>query len=536
MLLEEALSDQRPLNVVGEFVDIAQKRIAGFASPKTRFYVRQESVDLWNEIENVTNEGTNLRVSGPPGTGKSIEVWAWALWKAKTTRKKVLWFGIGKGFKKNVVVIDGETQNLTEYEAEIDYIKDFEGDFIVADGVTINLDKEITAACATWRERREGRSFITVSSVTIGVGLEILESLNLTTRQVPSWSLDQYEAAIKDDDFFDSVKNCLKVNDDDVVDGLSSDEKVDLLRAKYYYAGGSARWMFEFNIEKMLADFEYHFIKVTNFDDIYFEAGGAVALSVNHMRSLLKKKSGALAYTFISRYALRRFYAKVADKVNFFTDIYRLDDLYRLASQKKNQEQNPVLSEFCFELDFDSQLDACIKDEKNLVVYDGEKDVEWQISKKVDFDKESSVLTKVKAFFQEENDMCKHFWLRPQKCNQGAYDFLHFYYDENKKLCMDAVDTTISRTHGLNLQALKNLVETFAKGNLPIDTISFIFVIPRNKNQENLTIKKPRGDMGAFWDRKSEVSELLEAKFVTVVQVNRTKEGLQLPPPPSSQA
>jgi len=188
-----------------------------------------------------------------------------------------------------------------------------------------------------------------------------------------------------------------------------------------------------------------------------------------------------------------------------------------------------------FELDFDSQLDACIYN-KNLVVYDGEKDVEWQVSKKVYFDKESSVLPTVKAFFQEENDMCKHLWLRPEKYNQGAYDFLHFSYDENMKLCMDAVDTTISTTHGLNLLALKNLVQTFADGNLPIYTISFFFVIPMNKNKKDFTIRKPRGDMGEFWHNKSEVSELLEAKFVTVVQVNRTKEGLQLPPPPSSQA
>ena len=41
---------------------------------------------------------------------------------------------------------------------------------------------------------------------------------------------------------------------------------------------------------------------------------------------------------------------------------------------------------------------------------------------------------------------------------------------------MDAVDTTISSTHGLNLLALNKLRKTFAEGNLPIRTIAFFFV------------------------------------------------------------
>ena len=80
-LSEQKLSDQQALTTIDQFVDIKQQDLAGLSVKNTRFYVRPESVDLWNKIENVTNEGNNLRVSGPPGTGKSTEAWAWALWK-----------------------------------------------------------------------------------------------------------------------------------------------------------------------------------------------------------------------------------------------------------------------------------------------------------------------------------------------------------------------------------------------------------------------------------------------------------------------
>ena len=47
----------------------------------------------------------NLRITGPPGTGKSTEAWAWALWKARTGKKTINWFHFTKS-KKFKVVID----------------------------------------------------------------------------------------------------------------------------------------------------------------------------------------------------------------------------------------------------------------------------------------------------------------------------------------------------------------------------------------------------------------------------------------------
>ena len=62
----------------------------------------------------------------------------------------------------------------------------------------------------------------------------------------------------------------------------------------------------------------------------------------------------------------------------------------------------------------------------------------------------------------------------------------------------------------------------FTKAEFPIQTISFLFVTPNKEDQMDLKISKPRDDMGTFWDGKTELSKLLEANHVKVVQLAQT--------------
>jgi hypothetical protein len=58
-----------------------------------------------------------------------------------------------------------------------------------------------------------------------------------------SWNLDEYKSAIKNDDFFDSIKDYLDAN----INTKEKPSNEDLIESKFYYAGGSSRYMFTFS-------------------------------------------------------------------------------------------------------------------------------------------------------------------------------------------------------------------------------------------------------------------------------------------------
>jgi hypothetical protein len=93
-LTTEILAEQNPLDQEGGFVHVGHKKLAGFSSEESLLYVRHETVELWNALNDTG--GSSLSVDGPPGTGKSTEVWAWALWKARHDKVQVIWYHLNK--------------------------------------------------------------------------------------------------------------------------------------------------------------------------------------------------------------------------------------------------------------------------------------------------------------------------------------------------------------------------------------------------------------------------------------------------------
>jgi predicted PilT family ATPase len=82
------LLEQAPFINSGSFVEVQQKSLAFKLKVQDEeaemMYVREECKLLWETLNKAVEHKQNLSVNGPPGTGKSTEVWAWALWHAKT--------------------------------------------------------------------------------------------------------------------------------------------------------------------------------------------------------------------------------------------------------------------------------------------------------------------------------------------------------------------------------------------------------------------------------------------------------------------
>lgn len=85
------VGDEKPWPAVNPYLKIQNMAEAGLTQEKTSaiLYMRPEAVQLWDCLLNESKYIFNI--SGPPGTGKSSVVWAWACWRARVHRKKIIW-------------------------------------------------------------------------------------------------------------------------------------------------------------------------------------------------------------------------------------------------------------------------------------------------------------------------------------------------------------------------------------------------------------------------------------------------------------
>jgi hypothetical protein len=413
-------------------------------------------------LEDAAGKSTNLRVTGPPGTGKSTEAWAWALWKAQELKLKVIWFHFGKNRATNAI-IDGATNMIASLPYnDLTDIRKSDGDILIADGLTKDNFVAFTQACSTWRDSQNERCFVVVSSVSINVALQEEKEAAIESHRVSSWTLEQYQEACKSDEFYSIVKPKLKA------EGVG-DEKDELILAKYVYAGGCARWMFEFSIDDTKLDLKTYLDKVGNYKNIFREAGGDAAPdAVNHLRGLTMIH-GQPTYFFISQYVAHWLSEKCDDERTFIIDGYKT----------AAQTGNPAFRGWIFEFDVDYQLkQAKISGPITVTIRNEDPSKigveQWQVDKYVTFTSVDNLLPHLRSLSSDQ-----HLWAKPQLWCQKAYDFLHFHRTLGSELHMVAVNASHAQKHRVLLQILATLGKNLAEKDVcAVQSIQFEFVVP----------------------------------------------------------
>mmetsp|Transcript_27337 Transcript_27337/g.46201 ORF Transcript_27337/g.46201 Transcript_27337/m.46201 type:complete len:584 (-) Transcript_27337:559-2310(-) len=455
------LDEQVPLDGQVPFVTVKQKGVAGFFSEDSLLYVRAETVELWNALNDGHDNGVNVRVNGPPGTGKSTEVWAWILWKAKQDRITVTWIHLTRTKMVKVVINGAEGLITTGYGAKKDIIEYSEGSLLVVDGVVAAEQIDITRACCSWAET--GRRFVLVSSSSVVVAVQEDLEANIVRFTVASWILDQYREACANDDFFEIVKAKLKCPG-------SGDSKEELLLSKYYFAGGCARWMFEFDYSAWKTDFDGYFEMVTNYKQLYSYAGGENTLvAVSHLRGVtLLTIDGFISkkFFFISQHTVASLGRKCKDKRTFFIHSYK----------KASETQNPAYEGWIFGFDFDYQLQSAL--EAKQAFYDSLPAENKVVESYVVFSSPVILGAAIKSL-----EVGKVLWAKPQLWCQKAYDFLCFWKEDDadgKKTNMVVVNATIAETHSVLLYVVNKLASDLGSDDIgaPISAIRFDFAIP----------------------------------------------------------
>mmetsp|Transcript_27335 Transcript_27335/g.46194 ORF Transcript_27335/g.46194 Transcript_27335/m.46194 type:complete len:584 (-) Transcript_27335:553-2304(-) len=455
------LDEQVPLDGQVPFVTVKQKGVAGFFSEDSLLYVRAETVELWNALNDGHDNGVNVDVNGPPGTGKSTEVWAWILWKAKQDRITVTWIHLTRTKMVKVVINGAEGLITTGYGAKKDIIEYSEGSLLVVDGVVAAEQIDITRACCSWAET--GRRFVLVSSSSVVVAVQEDLEANIVRFTVASWILDQYREACDNEEFFKIVEAKLKCPG-------SGDSKEELLLSKYYFAGGCARWMFEFDYWTWKKDFDIHLDRVDNYEELFTSARGEnTPVAVNHLRgvTLVTTEEPTLqkSFFFISQHAVAKLAEKCEKKETFFIHSYA----------KADKAQNQAYKGWIFEFDFDYQLQNAKKGKLNF--YDSLPTGQGTVDEYIEFSSVPDLGTAIKSL-----EVGNVLWAKPQLWCEKAFDFLCFWKDDADadRISMVVVNVTVAQTHSVLLYVVNKLASDLGSDDIgaPISAIRFDFAIP----------------------------------------------------------
>jgi hypothetical protein len=206
--------------------------------------------------EEVLDEGHLGWILGPPGSGKSTTAVAFA---STVNRSEwiVTWIHVSKTMKTwwCVRLIGDERKtraiSITDVEEVLQINDETKRHVVLVDGlIATEAYNELATTCIQWfiddQSPKQRRRLAFVCSVSARANVD--EDLEILTRArecpVWSWTLDEYHTAIEDDEVWRNVAPRL-----DAATVLPGEEmsRAAMVDAKYHYAGGSCRHMFDFD-------------------------------------------------------------------------------------------------------------------------------------------------------------------------------------------------------------------------------------------------------------------------------------------------
>ncbi len=305
----------------------------GFPKVETLFF-REDTVKQFRRLQ----EGKHHLIQGPPGIGKSMLGLLWVLHSHFKKQKCVLYVTCSPSVVINVLFLDngcpGHVRQWEYSECDIDVVMELAYSFkipslLVVDGLvnmrslTTGANSWVTCASSLFRRGRISQ-VILLSSVQMDLGdYDYSFKLEPLTPRTQSWSLQEFLTICLKEEYFwkmvlDTVSELaqkLLASASKELEKLTSDElcvfKEALLTEKFYFSGGSARWMFRRNIEEIRRKSDSALASVGSFSALVKgDMGEGAPGSINRLYQTRIDEKGGWSHFFVSQYVSRKIFTQ----------------------------------------------------------------------------------------------------------------------------------------------------------------------------------------------------------------------------------
>eukprot|EP00047_Mylnosiga_fluctuans_P015921 m.50304 g.50304 ORF g.50304 m.50304 type:complete len:564 (+) comp6213_c0_seq4:196-1887(+) len=298
-------------------VDIPAKNLQfhRFLHNNSKFYIRAPVFDLFERL-NRLREGNReeyrllkrgfrspvLLLGGFPGSGKSTAVWTWMIQQVyKTNASAVFWLFSPEN--KGLYLRKPDSSSCSFIFTDLPKVLEAQRpDLVIVDGLTVEISSRSSNAMSPGAQvLRVIRNYLHDSKHALAVATtsreihfsgtlaQDLQSLDFQKHTLPSWTLEDYVAAVELDEYYGQVvmktlRPVIAVPNS-VVDpylryltaavsgaaavattapvasdlistsetvGIAADA-IEAVKWKYYWAGGNARFMFECRMSEIIA-------------------------------------------------------------------------------------------------------------------------------------------------------------------------------------------------------------------------------------------------------------------------------------------
>jgi hypothetical protein len=407
--------------------------------------------------ERVIQNNVKGTIVGPPGTGKSICTLAFV---ASLNRKewRVVWIHLAE-LVNRCMLLEPNLSFKLGYSYQLPR-RDNRRIFMVLDGYKTLESHKVFAASLVSQLQDEDRFVRCSSMATLGKTNDEDNKVNvLETFRVPSWTIEEYLLAIQDDTFYKSVKQkldaekvslpeLLEVHEEPIKDNV--DSNVQSVIFKYYYAGGSCRFMFQYSTEEVIEKLKNAIDSVDNKQElIKFTSGKYHSNQINRLYGMTS--SG-------NRFAVSSY------TTHLFANESSEETIVELAMHL-NSHDNPSIDGFLFEWLFFASVRK-----KMIKLFDvNNNEYPLPMSEVIKFDP----TRKFKISRNRDGEAYKiakdNFWLQPVNWNQGGYDAI--YIDSNNRSVI-FVQLTRSHKHDFKIRFFNEVLENLQIGKLKTITRS----------------------------------------------------------------
>lgn len=160
---------------------------------------------------------------------------------------------------KKTVVLDRPGLVISDLYEFLEQVSDVSKKHVVfLDGLVESIHRDELVVCSGWlNDDRVKRRLVLVSSMTYRGKMSEKDDdmMNVKEYFVSSWTLNECLEGTQDDELFASVKPRLDACTPlpvSVTESIQHPTREALVRSKYYFASGSAPYMFDFGVAKVV--------------------------------------------------------------------------------------------------------------------------------------------------------------------------------------------------------------------------------------------------------------------------------------------